>query len=417
MKTVVLLGTLDTKGREYEYAMDCLREAGVQPIMVDFGVLADPGFKPAISAQQVAEAGGTDLQSLRFAQEGTETRARALAIMTAGLVKILARLRSERRCDAVFGLGGSGGSSVIAAAMRSLPLGIPKMLVSTMASGDVRGYIGTKDMAIMYSVTDIAGLNRVSRQILRNAAFGVAGMAQAGSAAAKSGKSLIAVTMFGITTPCGLQVVERLEQEGFETIVFHANGSGRAMEELIDEGVIEGVMDLTPKELTDFTMGAVFHAGPNRLEAAGRKGIPQLVAPGGIEVMNFGPMETMPAKYKTPERKVIVHNALVCAARINREESVQMGTLLATKINAAKGPTAVIVPLHGFDKYEMPPDGPWIDPEKDSALVSALRSNLREGIEYQEVPVNINQPAFAEKAVKAFLLLWERYQGTGRAPK
>ncbi len=303
---------------------------------------------------------------------------------------------------------------MIAAAMRSLPLGIPKLLVSTMASGDVRGYIGTKDMAIMYSVTDIAGLNRVSRQILRNAAFGVAGMAQAGTTAASASKPLIAVTMFGITTPCGLRVVEQLEQLGVETIVFHANGSGRAMEELIDEGVIEGVMDLTPKELTDFTMGAVFGAGPNRLEAAGRNGIPQLVAPGGVEVMNFGPMETMPDKYKTPDRKVIVHNALVCAARINREESIQMGTLLASKINAAKGPTAVIAPLHGFDKYEMPPDGPWIDAEKDAALLSALRSNLREGIEYQEVPANINEPIFAEMAVRAFVKLWEQHRGEGR---
>jgi uncharacterized protein (UPF0261 family) len=204
--------------------------------------------------------------------------------------------------------------------------------------------------------------------------------------------------------------VEQLEQLGFETIVFHANGSGRAMEELIDEGVIDGVMDLTPKELTDYTMGAVFHAGPNRLEAAGRKGIPQLVGTGGVEVMNFGPMDTMPEKYKTPDRKVIVHNALVCAARINAEESVQMGTLLARKINAATGTTGVIVPLHGFDKYEMPPDGPWIDQEKDAALISFLHCNLREGISYQEVPANINEPAFADAAVKAFLGLWEQRQ-------
>jgi uncharacterized protein (UPF0261 family) len=412
MKTVVLLGTLDTKGREYEYAIECLREAGVLPLMVDFGVLADPAFKPDIGAQQVAEAGGTDLSALRFAQEGTETRARALTIMTEGLVKILANLRDGARCDAVFGLGGSGGSSVIAAAMRSLPLGIPKLLVSTMASGDVRGYIGTKDMAIMYSVTDIAGLNRVSRQILRNAAFGIAGMAQGATTAEKSDRPLIAITMFGITTPCGLQVVERLEKLGFETIVFHANGSGRAMEELIDEGLIDGVMDLTPKELTDFTMGAVFHAGPDRLEAAGRKGIPQLVAPGGVEVSNWGPLETMPAKYKTPDRKVIVHNALVCAARINAEESIRMGTLLATKVNAATGPTGVIVPLGGFDKYEMPPDGPWIDRDKDAALISALHSKLRDGIAYREVEANINEPAFADEAVQAFMQLWQQRRDT-----
>jgi uncharacterized protein (UPF0261 family) len=293
--------------------------------------------------------------------------------------------------------------------MRSLPLGVPKLLLSTMASGNVGGYIGTRDIAIMYSVTDIAGLNRISRSILRNAAFGIAGMAKAGAPPEKENKRLIAVTMFGITTPGGLRVVEPLEKAGFETVVFHANGSGRAMEELIDEGLIHGVIEYTLSELTDYTLGGDFHAGPNRLEAAGRQGIPQVVVPGGIEVCNFW-RESLSEEYDTPERKLIVHNAFVCAIRANQPESVQLGTLVAKKLNATQGLAAVLIPLNGLDMYEEPPDGPWIDKEKDRALFDAIHANLREGILYQEHNAYINDHEFADATVDTFLTLWETHQ-------
>jgi uncharacterized protein (UPF0261 family) len=410
MTTVVLLGTLDTKEHEYKFVMDCLHEAGVESIMVDFGVLIDPEFQPDIGAQEVARQGGEELRDLRSSTERSDTRANALATMTKGLIKILKQLREENRCDAVFGLGGSGGSSVISEAMQSLPIGVPKLLLSTMASGNVGGYIGTKDIAIMYSVTDIAGLNRVSRPILRNAAYGIAGMAKGVSAAEVESKPLISITMFGITTTGVLRIVEKLEENGFETIVFHANGSSRAMEELIDEGLINGIIDYTLSELTDYTLGGAFHAGPNRLEAAGRQGIPQLVVPGGIEVLNFGPRETVPDKYDQPERKLIIHNPYVCAVRINQQESVQLGTLVAEKLNRAKGPTAVIVPLNGLDKYEAPPDGPWIDKEKDRALFNALRLNLRPDIAYTEIDDYINNHEFADAIVEAFVELWKEHQ-------
>jgi uncharacterized protein (UPF0261 family) len=409
MATVVLLGTLDTKEREYRFVRECLLEAGVTPLVIDFGVLADPSIKPDISASEVAEAGGKQLKDLRSAREGTNTRASSLAVMTAGLIVILRRLLQEGRCDAVFGLGGSGGSSVISAAMRSLPLGLPKFLVSTMASGNVGGYVGTKDLAILYSVTDIAGLNRVSRPILRNAALGIAGMAKGGAVDENTNKPLVAVTMFGITTPCGLRIVERLESAGFETVVFHANGSGRAMEELIDERIIDGVVDMTTKELTDATFGGAFGAGPNRMEAASRKGIPQVIIPGGLEVCNFGPRNTVPEKFDTPERKIIIHNPFVCAARINLEESKQIGKLFATKANATTGPTAVVIPLNGLDKYQEPPDGPWIDKEKDHALFQAIRSTLRKDILLQELDLYINDPKFSDAAVNTFIQLWEHY--------
>ena len=410
MTTVVLLGTLDTKGREYEFVKGCLDEAGVDSILVDFGVLSDPDVTPDISAHEVARYGGANLDDLRFTREDSETRSTALATMTRGSIAILKQLRDENRCDAVFGLGGSGGSSVISEVMQSMPIGVPKLLLSTMASGNVGGYIGTKDIAIMYSVTDIAGLNRVSRPILRNAAYGIAGMAKGISTAEIEDKPLVAVTMFGITTDGVLRIVRKLEEHGFETIVFHANGSGRAMEELIDEGLINGLIDYTLSELTDYTFGGAFGAGPDRMEAAGRMGIPQMIVPGGCEVLNFGPRETVPEKYDQPERKIIIHNPLVCAARINAEEGVKLGKLIADKLNQAIGPTAVMVPLEGLDKYQAPPDGPWIDKEKDRALFDSLRSNLREDISYTELHDYINNFSFADAVVETFLELWAEYQ-------
>ena len=409
MASVVLIGTLDTKEQEYTFMKECLVEAGVTPIVIDFGILEDPKVKADFSSSDVAAEGGTDLRSLRFSREGTDTRAAALAAMEKGIRVILGKLRSEGRCDAVLGAGGSGGSSVISGAMRSLPAGVPKVLVSTMASGNVSGYVGTSDITLMYSITDIAGLNRISKKILRNAAYAAAGMARADVDQTREEESpLVAITMFGVTTPGVLRIRERLNAAGFETIVFHATGSGgRAMEQMIDDGLIDGVIDYTISELTDHLLGGVFEAGPNRLEAAGRKGIPQVVVPGAIEVLNFGARNTVPAKYDKPERKIIVHNPNVCAARINVEESIQLGRVFVQKVNAAGGPTSVMLPLNGLDKYEKPPDGPWIDPEADDALFTVIRENLRKDISLIEIDANINDPKFADAAFEEFIRLWE----------
>ncbi len=409
MATVVLLGTLDTKGREYAFVKARLTATGVTPLLVDFGVLGEPSIEPDISSAEVARAAGANLQNLRFGREGTDTRAVALTTMEEGLVQILGQLRAEGRCDGVLGLAGSGGSSAIAGAMRSLPLGVPKLLVSTMAASvDVGQYIGTRDICIMHSVTDIAGLNRVSRKIMTNAAYAVAGMVRgAGEAEEVTRKSLVAITMFGVTTPGVLRLVQRLEAAGFETIVFHAVGSGgRSMEEMIDEGLIDGVIDYTVSELTDHLLGGIFDAGPNRLEAAGRRGIPQVVVPGAIEVLNFGPRSTVPEKYDMPERRIVIHNPSVCAVRINRDESAQLGAILAAKVNGATGPTAVLLPLNGLDKYEAPPDGPFIDRQSDQALFKAIRSNLRPDVPLTELDANINDPAFADEVFEAFMRLW-----------
>jgi uncharacterized protein (UPF0261 family) len=419
MATVVLAGALDTKGREYAFVRDCLIEAGVTPLVVDTGVLGDPPFQPDISAREVAKAAGTELESLRFGREGSDTRAVAIAAMTQGLATVLNRLYAEGRLDAVMGMGGSGGTNVISGAMRNLPLGVPKVIASTVASGYTRDFVGTRDMTLMYSVTDIAGLNRVSRMILRNAAFAAAGMASGRAKpnrAIQMDRPLVAITMFGITTPGVLRMVEQLEKAGFETIVFHATGSGgQAMEEMIDEGLIDGVIDYTTSELTDEYLGGAFSAGPQRLEAAGRKGIPQVVVPGSIEVLNFGPRETLPAKYDRPERKLIIHNPTVCAVRINREESIALGKIFAQKVSAARGLAAVMIPLNGLDKYEAP-GGPWVEPETDAALFDSIRSSLRKDIPIIELPLNINDAEFADKTVETFITLWNQCPKTGAKP-
>jgi uncharacterized protein (UPF0261 family) len=406
---VVLIGSLDTKGREYAFVKNCIIEAGQTPLVIDFGVIGEPPFRPDITAADVAKTGGKLLADLRFDHEGSETRAVAMDTMISGLKIIIRDLIEQEKCDALFGLGGSGGSYVVSEVMRSLPYGIPKLLLSTMACGDVSAYVGTKDIAIMYSVTDIAGLNRISRPILRNAAFGIAGMATGSHVNYTDSKPLISVTMNGITTPGVLRVVEGLEKKGFETAVFHTNGSSKAMEELISHGQIDGVIDFCAHELTNFTLGGMFHAGPNRMEAAGKMGIPQVLIPGAIEVINFSSLDTVPEKYNHQERKLIVHNAYVCAVCANLEESIQLGQLFAGKANISTGPVAVMLPTNGLDKYQQPPDGPWIDDEKNQALFNAIKKNLRADIQVIEINEYINSHKFADAVVEKFVEMWKVY--------
>jgi uncharacterized protein (UPF0261 family) len=306
----------------------------------------------------------------------------------------------------VMGLGGSGGSTVVSEVLRSLPVGVPKLLVSTLASGDVRTFVGTSDLTLVHPVTDVAGLNRVSRRVLANAANAMAGMVRFGADGTHGDAPLVAITMFGVTTPGVLAVQSGLEAMGFETIVFHAVGSGgRAMEEMIDAGLIDAVVDVTTSELTDELLGGAFPGGPHRLEAAGRRGIPQVVVPGAMEVLNFGPRDTVPAHLDVPERRIVVHNPSVCAVRTNAEESARLGTILAAKVNAATGPTAVVLPLDGLSTYELP-GGPFRDLDADAALFAAIRATLRPGIVLREVAANINDAAFAAAVLDVFCERW-----------
>ena len=409
MATVVLVGTLDTKGVEYDFVKQCILDTGCQVLTVDTGVLEDPPFTPDIPAERVAAMGGGQLSAIRYGREGSDTRAIALEVMSRGLEVCLARLVAEDRCDAVFGMGGSGGTNLISAAMKTLPLGLPKLLLSTMMSGDVKPYVGGTDLAMMYSVTDIAGLNSFSRLVMANAAHAAAGMAlfraRAQERALGEKKPLIAITMFGITTPGVLHMRDLLEGQGFETIIFHATGSGgMAMEDMIRRGFIDGVIDFTTSELCDYRLGGAFSAGPDRLTAAGELGLPQVIVPGALEVLNFNGVAHVPPDKNIPSRKLIIHNPTVCAVKATDDELRLLGGDLGGKAAAAKGPTEILLPLGGLDKYEAP-GGPWEDPDSDRVLFRAIHAAAGE-TPVRELPGNINDPVFSEAVVETFLRLW-----------
>jgi uncharacterized protein (UPF0261 family) len=413
---VVLVGTLDTKGREYQYMRECLVAAGAEVVLVDVGVLKDPAVMPDISAAAVAAAAGTAIHDLRFTREGSETRAVALETMQKGALTILRGLIAIRRCDAVLGAAGSGGSAVISGIMRELPLGLPKLLVTTLASG-AASFFGTRDLTLMHAVTDIAGLNRFSRTILANAAYAVIGMMSRPPLEDTTPKQTVAITMFGVTTPGVLRVQDRLHAAGFETIVFHAVGSGgRAMEQMIDEGLIDGVIDYTTSELTDELLGGLFSAGPTRLTAAGKRGVPQVIVPGAIEVLNFGPRDTVPPAFDTPDRHLVVHNPYVSAVRTAKPEAIELARIMSRRLQGSAGPTAVLVPTSGFDSYQRRPDGPFIDEDADRAFCDELRKTLRSDIPYQEFALNINDAAFADLVAGAFLDLWAAYGSSKGLP-
>jgi uncharacterized protein (UPF0261 family) len=405
--TVVLIGTLDTKGREYAFVRDRLAEAGVEPLVVDVGVLGEPSFAPDVPASEVAALAGHRLEELRFAREGSDTRAVALDAMARGAAAIVARLHAEGRCQAVLGLAGSGGSSVIGVAMQALPLGVPKLLVTTMATSVGAEYVGTKDVCLLSSVTDIAGLNRVSRAVLTNAALAAAGMARRPPDDATTATApLVALTMMGVTTPAVLALQSALEARGFETIVFHAVGSGgRAMEQMVTDGLIDAVLDVTTHEIVDHELGGIFDAGPDRLAAIGRCATPFVAVPGATEFVNFGPRTTVPVHLDVPERSIVVHNPSVCAVRTTPTEQTEVGRIFAEKVNAATGRAAVVLPLAGLSAYEEQ-GGPFVDSAADRAMFAAVRATLSAGISLYEVEAGINDPAFAEAVLQAFDDVW-----------
>lgn len=411
MATVVCAGTLDTKGIEYSYIKKCIEETGCNVILVDTGILGKPPIVPDISSREIAKYGGIDLDSIQFAQEGSDTRAVAIEAMSKGLEVCLAKLVAEGKCDAVFGMGGSGGTNILSGAMKTLPLGIPKMLLSTMMSGNVRPYVGGTDMTMMYSVTDIAGLNGFSRLILANAAHAVAGMANGREEAVKNAsgdnKPLVAISMFGVTTPGVLHMREILERNGFATIVFHATGSGgMAMESMIKAGFIDGVIDYTTSELCDYEYNGAFSAGPGRLTAASQMKIPQVIVPGALEVLNYNGIACVPPENNVPERKLIIHNPTVCAVKATNEELANLGNILGTKAAKSDGHTEVLLPLGGLDSYEKA-GGPWEDKESDEILFKAIENAIAGKLPVRRIDGNINDASFSEETVNTFLRLWK----------
>jgi uncharacterized protein (UPF0261 family) len=387
---VVLVGTLDTKGHELEYMRDRVREAGAEVVLVDVGVLGEPQVTADVSREEVAEAAGADHGALVAEAD----RGHAVEVMGRGAGAVLGRLFEEGRLQGAAAVGGSGNSSIAAAAIRDLPVGVPKLIVSTLASGDTRPYVGAKDVTMMYSVVDIAGINQISARILANAAGAIAGMAKASAPAAREPRPLVGATMFGVTTPAVTRARERLEELGYEVLVFHATGTGgQSMEALVDGGFLAGVLDLTTTELADELVGGVLSAGPDRLEAAGAAAVPQVVSLGALDMVNFGPKDTVPERFA--ERNLYVHNPTVTLMRTTAEENAELGRRIAEKLNRAGSPTVLFVPLGGVSAIDV--DGqPFHDPQADAALFDALREHLdRDRVEVREIDAQVNDPAFA----------------------
>jgi uncharacterized protein (UPF0261 family) len=392
--TVVLVGTFDTKGREYAYLRDRIREHGVDVLLVDAGILAEPLVEPDVTRQDVAAAAGANVQALADARD----RATAIETMARGAAEVVRRLHAEGRLDAIGALGGTGGTAIATHAMRQLPIGVPKLMVSTVASGDTSPYVGAVDVTMMYSVVDVAGLNRVLARIMVNAARALAGMARGGNESPPGEtRPLIVASMWGVTTPCVTAARERLEELGYEVLVFHQTGTGgQSMEAVVRGGIVDGVLDVTTTELADELCGGLWPAGPERLETAGRLGIPQVVSLGALDVIvisSTGLPDPMPDRFR--DRPLYLHDGALAATRATPEECRELGALIARKLNAATGPTVLFVPLHGLSLLTT--EGRVLyDREGDEALFSALRELIdRSKVELHEIDADINDPAFA----------------------
>jgi len=392
MAKVALLGTLDTKGVEYAWLKDRLIEQGVEVLSVDVGSFSTSPMAQ-VTSDEVIAAAGEDAEALRTRRD----RGEMMTVMGTGAAAVVRDLAADGRIHGILSIGGSGGSSVAAPAMQALPVGFPKLLVSTMASGDVKPYVGEVDATLMYSVVDVAGINRISEMVLGNAAAAIAGMAKEYEArlSAPEGehRPLIGMTMFGVTTPACTEARERFTELGYEVLVFHATGTGgRAMEKLVESGLLAGVCDLTTTELCDDLVGGVLSAGPDRLEMAGSLGIPQVVSVGALDMVNFGPVDTVPAQFKG--RNLFVHNPTVTLMRTTVDEMAELGRRIARKLAAAEGPTELFIPLKGVSAIDV--DGqPFRDAEADAALFHELRTGLAgSAVIVHEIDAPINEPGF-----------------------
>lgn len=391
-RVVAILGTLDTKGAESAYLKECVTHAGQAAQLIDTGVQGAAQVPADVTREVVAQAGGVSLKALQEAGD----RGQAVTAMGKGAAAILADLHRAGRLVGVLGLGGSAGTSIAATAMQALPVGLPKLIVSTMASGDTRAYVGVQDVTMMYSVVDVAGLNRLLREVLGNAAAAIAGMAARYAnrePASSEDKPLIAATMFGVTTPCVTLARHYLESQGYEVLVFHATGSGgKAMEALVEDGFIDGVLDVTTTEWADELVGGALSAGPRRLEAMGRRGIPHIVAPGALDMVNFGHPDTVPEKFAG--RLFYQHNPQVTLMRTTVEENRELGRIIGQKLNLAPGQVEVFLPWGGVSAIDREGQ-PFHDPAADAACRESLRAALNPTIPVHDMPNHINDEEFA----------------------
>jgi uncharacterized protein (UPF0261 family) len=390
--TVLLIGTLDTKGDEYAFLRDRLRNAGVDVLLADVGTLEPARTEPDITREEVASGTGADLRALAAAGD----RGAAVTAMADAAAVLARRLHDEGRIDGVLAAGGSGNTAIATRAMQALPVGVPKLMVSTMAAGDTRDYVGSRDVTMMASVADVAGVNQVSARVLANAAAAMAGMVSAPAVELAEERPLVGATMFGVTTPCLTVAREELERLGYEPVVFHATGvGGQAMEGLMESGFLRGVLDVTTTELCDDLVGGVLSAGPDRLETAGRLGLPQVVSVGALDMVNFGARDSVPPQFE--DRNLYVHNPVVTLMRTTSEENAELGRRIARKLSAATGPTALFLPLRGVSMIDAEGQ-PFHDPEADAALFEELRK-VGGGVELLELDMHVNDPEFAKAMV------------------
>lgn len=396
-KTIAVLGTLDSKGEEHNFVAKLIREKGHTPLLIDVGTGTEPTIRPDISRHEVAEAGGIDLDALMARKD----RGECVVAMSEAAPNLMAKLAAEGRIDGVISLGGGGGTALGTGAMRGLPVGFPKVMVSTLASGNTAHYVGSKDICMIPSIVDVAGLNRISKTIFTRAAGAICGMVESEVEEDTTERPLIAASMFGNTTECVDASRKILEEAGYEVLVFHATGTGgKTMETLIADGLIKGVLDITTTEWADELCGGTLTAGSSRLDAAGKAGVPAIVTPGCLDMVNFGARETVPEKYEG--RNFYIHNPQVTLMRTTPEECVQLGKILAEKINGYTGPVSVLLPTKSISIISAQGQS-FYDPKADQALFDAIKSNLSKTIELIEVEAEINAPEFSKACAETLL--------------
>jgi uncharacterized protein (UPF0261 family) len=400
---VLVIGTLDTKGAEVAFVRDRLRAAGVATLILDAGVLGEPSFQADLPREELFRAAGTSLADLRRKNDRGEAVTRAAD----GAARVATRLRHEGKLDGVLGLGGSAGTTIATAAMRALPYGLPKLMVSTLAGGQVGPYVGVSDILMMPAIVDFCGLNPFSARVLNQAVDAMVGMVRPTSPFQPPAtvKKLIAASMFGVTTPCVEHAKQRLSEQ-FEVLVFHATGTGgRTMEAMIRDGLFAGVLDITTTELADELVGGVLSAGRDRLTAAAIREIPQVISVGALDMVNFGPPDSIPERFKN--RRFYQHNPNVTLMRTTPEENDRLGKEMAEKACAAGGPTAIILPLRGVSAIDRD-GGPFWWPEANQALFQSIRNWIGPWVKVIEADHHINDPEFAVLAARTLLDLIER---------
>lgn len=399
MPTIAVLGTFDTKGPEHAFVAENIRARGHTPLLINVGCLGAPTVKPDVTPDDVAARGDEDWRAILARKD----RGESVSLMGRGAAAILAELAAAGKIHGVISLGGGGGTAIATAGMRALPVGFPKLMVSTLASGQTAHYVGTTDITMMPAIVDVAGINRVSRTVFANAAGAICGMVDArqASPSATADRPLIVASMFGNTTGCVTEAKRILEEAGFEVLVFAATGNGgRAMESLIGSGLVAGVLDITTTEWADELVGGVLTAGPERLDATARAKIPAIVTPGCLDMVNFGEPSTVPAKFSG--RNFYQHNAQVTLMRTTPAECAELGRILAEKLNRYPAPVTFLIPSRAISVISAA-GKPFHDPAADEALFSAVKAGLRPDIPVVELDVEINDPAFARACAGTLL--------------